>query len=466
MGEKWNKFKKIVKERFGNLAPALLKYGVPIIFGISTGGMSLSCIIPPVIKFIKERFQIKGDERIDKVLGAFIEKYSEGTFKELKKVIGAKQLAVVEEIHEFANNIQELRVELKDKQDVLYDCMNGWVDEFGKEMAKNFEITWDKLGELKDDVLAAINNLESKVDNVQDSVDHIASVNQEQFAILVEKITELSMKMEIQQKTQEEQSSQVQVEYKKTTRRRVSFQVFRGVDNDDSRSLRNQMVRDIANNIHHQNIINPRILQAMKKVPRHIFANLSLLVKNPHNYSLMDRIVLQRIYDARKPMPITRKFTASAPDVVAIMMSLFNITPGDKILFIGAKGGYIQSIAAEMVGASGKIVVLSLDEQTLHRNEKICEENTPYGHMMSWEHTQNLKDVRSLLPLYPFNCIFVCGRVREIPREYLALLDENGCCVAPVGSDNRQAFTILYKKVNRIRKNVITDFQFVFGPPI
>jgi protein-L-isoaspartate O-methyltransferase len=51
------------------------------------------------------------------------------------------------------------------------------------------------------------------------------------------------------------------------------------------------------------------------------------------------------------------------------MMSLFKISPGDRILFVGAKGGYIQSIAAEMVGGTGNVFAYSVDYETLKRNE-------------------------------------------------------------------------------------------------
>ena len=77
-------------------------------------------------------------------------------------------------------------------------------------------------------------------------------------------------------------------------------------------------------------IKNPRILAAMRQIPRHIF------VPFPYDRSAYED----------SPLPIGNGQTISQPYIVALMTGLLNPGPDDRILEIGAGSGYQTAILA------------------------------------------------------------------------------------------------------------------------
>ncbi len=312
-----------------------------------------------------------------------------------------------------------------------------------------------------------LGTIDKKVDNIQDTIEYSQKITYEHFAILVEKITRLDSSIEIIISTQEEQSTKVQHDYKQlyTTRQEFTGN-WSNIDNDLSEKLRNKMVENILSSSFHRKIINDIVINALKVVPRHIFANLDFIIEDPDSISIMDPQILDHLYKHKKPLRISDLSNSSSPEVIAIMMSLFNIRPSDNILFIGAKGGYIQSLAAEIVGSTGKICIFTKDFEALQRNEYICNVKTPYGSIMTWIYGEYFDDITRLLIHAPFDSIFICGQISRVPHKFLALLKENNSYViAPIGKKKFQEFTIIEKNGEKYQKNVISDFGLVFGPP-
>ena len=78
--------------------------------------------------------------------------------------------------------------------------------------------------------------------------------------------------------------------------------------------------------------IDPRVIAALAKVPRHEFAPPEL-----RPYAYLDR-----------PLPVGRDATISQPSLVAVMTDLLRIRRGEKVLEIGIGGGYHTAILAEL----------------------------------------------------------------------------------------------------------------------
>ena len=68
---------------------------------------------------------------------------------------------------------------------------------------------------------------------------------------------------------------------------------------------------------------HPRVLEAMRKVPRHRFVPAA--------------VVSEAYRDS--PLPIGRGQTISQPYIVAFMTELLRLEPGDKVLEIGTGSG-------------------------------------------------------------------------------------------------------------------------------
>ncbi|MBM3956461.1 MAG: protein-L-isoaspartate(D-aspartate) O-methyltransferase [Gemmatimonadetes bacterium] len=88
----------------------------------------------------------------------------------------------------------------------------------------------------------------------------------------------------------------------------------------------------VARHIEARGIEDPRVLDAMRSVPRHRFV--------PERY-------LGSAY-ADHPLPIGEGQTISQPYIVALMSELLQVEPGDRVLEIGTGSGYQAAVLAEM----------------------------------------------------------------------------------------------------------------------
>src|SRR3990170_4667467 len=84
-----------------------------------------------------------------------------------------------------------------------------------------------------------------------------------------------------------------------------------------------------------QHGISERVLDAMRKVPRHLF-----VPEKEERNAYVDY-----------PLPIGWGQTISAPHMVAIMCELLDIRDGMKILEIGAGSGYHAAVMAVLAGS-------------------------------------------------------------------------------------------------------------------
>jgi protein-L-isoaspartate(D-aspartate) O-methyltransferase len=79
-------------------------------------------------------------------------------------------------------------------------------------------------------------------------------------------------------------------------------------------------------------VADPRVLDALNKVPRHRF--------------VPERLIDQAYED--HPLPIGGGQTISQPYIVAAMTELLEIVPGDRVLEIGTGSGYQAAVLAEL----------------------------------------------------------------------------------------------------------------------
>src|SRR5512143_602570 len=79
-------------------------------------------------------------------------------------------------------------------------------------------------------------------------------------------------------------------------------------------------------------IHDPRVLAAMRKVPRHVF---------------VDEALRDQAYNDH-PLPISERQTISQPYIVALMTEALNLQGPEKVLEIGTGSGYQTAILAEL----------------------------------------------------------------------------------------------------------------------
>lgn len=182
---------------------------------------------------------------------------------------------------------------------------------------------------------------------------------------------------------------------------------------------RQDMVRD---DIRGRGIKDGRVLDAMTKVPRHLFVG--------------ERLRRQAYADT--PLPIGEGQTISQPYVVALMTEALHLKPGDRVLEIGTGSGYQAAVLAEMVKEVYSVEIRKgLAETADKRLKELGYKNVAvkYG------------DGYPGWPEYaPFDAIIITASVNHIPPPLLKQLKEGGRLILPLGS------TVFYQTLTLVTK--------------
>ena len=185
-------------------------------------------------------------------------------------------------------------------------------------------------------------------------------------------------------------------------------------------------------------INDEKVLEAMGRVPRHIF---------------MDDAFLSHAYQD-KAFPISAGQTISQPYTVAVQTILLNVGKRDKVLEIGTGSGYQAAILAEM-----GVKVYTIERQReLHRKAQMML--TSMGYRIHFF----LGDGYEGQPQYgPYDAIIITAATAEVPDKLLRQLRVGGRLVAPIGDRDSQVMT-LYTRRGDDDWEITTHGHFVFVP--
>jgi protein-L-isoaspartate(D-aspartate) O-methyltransferase len=182
----------------------------------------------------------------------------------------------------------------------------------------------------------------------------------------------------------------------------------------DSASLDRARLRMVERDLAARGIQDAAVLDAMRRVPRHLFVPPAMR---------------ERAYDDR-PLPIGLDQTISQPYIVAYMTEALRPNRGQTVLEIGTGSGYQAAVLAELVKEVLSIeIVPALAErarQTLaqagYRNVQVRTGNGYLG----WPERA------------PFERIIVTAAPPSLPRALVDQLAVGGIMVVPVGRDSQQ----------------------------
>ena len=178
----------------------------------------------------------------------------------------------------------------------------------------------------------------------------------------------------------------------------------------DFQALRNQMVdRQIAS----RGVRDPRVLEAMRTVPREAF--------------VAERFA-ELAYDD-SPLPIGEEQTISQPYVVALMGEALEIRPEDKVLEIGSGSGYAAAVLSR----------LAREVYAVERHESLARDAEERLARLGYANVRILQGDGTLgWPEHaPYDAIVVAAGGPEVPPALLAQLAEGGRLVIPIGRDPR-----------------------------
>lgn len=204
-------------------------------------------------------------------------------------------------------------------------------------------------------------------------------------------------------------------------------------DTPKHQGLRNQLV----SLLEQKGITDKNVLEAIKKIPRHLFLNSSF-----EDFAYQD-----------KPFPIGAGQTISQPYTVAFQTELLQVKKDDKILEIGTGSGY-QTAVLCTIGAK----VYSVERQ----NELFKKTSVLLPKMGIRPKHLSFGDGYKGLPNYaPFDSIIVTAGAPFIPQPLMAQLKIGGRLVIPVGDDVQVMTLLIRKNETQFEKHEFGDFRFV-----
>lgn len=162
-------------------------------------------------------------------------------------------------------------------------------------------------------------------------------------------------------------------------------------------------------------ITTPRLIDALNKIPRHLF--------------VQEAMAVQAYSDG--PLPIGEKQTISQPYMVALMTELLELKVNDHVLEIGTGSGYQTAVLASLcrrVWTIERIRSLAMQARKVLDSLHLLNVNIRVGDgTLGWPEEG------------PFDAIMVTAGAPAVPEALASQLSPGGRLVIPVGSEQEQS---------------------------
>ena len=162
-----------------------------------------------------------------------------------------------------------------------------------------------------------------------------------------------------------------------------------------------------------------RVLGAMARVPRHMFA--------PEPYR-------DQAYEDH-PLPIGEGQTISQPYIVATMLDALAPSPAHRVLEVGTGSGYLTALLAELVAQ-----VFSVE-----RHAVLAETARDLLSRMGYTNVKVIvgDGSQGFLQCAPYDAIIVSAAAPELPHALVGQLAEGGRMIIPVGQADSQQLQLI-----------------------
>ena len=173
--------------------------------------------------------------------------------------------------------------------------------------------------------------------------------------------------------------------------------------------------RMVSEHLQGRGILDPRVLRAVGKVPRHLF---------------VDEALVGRAYGDH-PLPIGDGQTISQPYMVALMTEALELHGHERVLEIGTGCGYQTAVLAEVCGKVFSVERLkSLADRATRRLDRLGYYNVLVrvaDGSLGWKEEA------------PFDAILVAAAAPTIPQALVDQLAPKGRLIVPVGDAYTQS---------------------------
>jgi protein-L-isoaspartate(D-aspartate) O-methyltransferase len=179
--------------------------------------------------------------------------------------------------------------------------------------------------------------------------------------------------------------------------------------------------------IERRGVCDPRVLAAMRAVPRHLFVP-------PRSR--------EDAY-ADQALAIGHGQTISQPYIVAAMLELLEFKGTEKVLDVGAGSGYQTALLSRL--AREVVAIERLDQLAGAAAERLRELRCDNVRVIVGDGTAGAPDEA------PFDAIVVGAGSPDVPQPLVDQLAENGRLVIPVGDRWLQRMCLVRKQGSRVR---------------
>jgi protein-L-isoaspartate(D-aspartate) O-methyltransferase len=215
----------------------------------------------------------------------------------------------------------------------------------------------------------------------------------------------------------------------------IALAVFLSCLQDEYTGTRHTMVES---QIADRGVSNPLVIEAMKKVPRHLFV--------PDTYK-------SQAYQDR-PLPIGMDQTISQPYIVGFMTEAIAPRKDDVVLEIGTGSGYQAAVLAEIVKEVFTLEIIpELGNEAKERLDQLGYKNI---------HCRVADGYHGWIDHAPFDAIVVTAAAETLPQPLVDQLAEGGRMIIPVGKANdSQHLVLLRREKGKIISKKLLDVRFV-----
>jgi len=198
--------------------------------------------------------------------------------------------------------------------------------------------------------------------------------------------------------------------------------------------MREEMV---SSQIERRGVKDPRVLRALRSVPRHVFVPGHLT---------------DQAYDDNA-LPIGQDQTISQPYIVAVMTEALALEHSDRVLEIGTGSGYQAAVLGELAGQVFTIeIVEALGRQAAKRLRKMG-----YGNI-----TTRIGDGYAGWPEEsPFDAVIVTAAPDHIPAPLVKQLKPGGKMVIPVDNLDQHLLLLTKQEDGSFQETRIIPVRFV-----
>ena len=186
-----------------------------------------------------------------------------------------------------------------------------------------------------------------------------------------------------------------------------------------------------------QGVENERVLQAMNKIPRHLFVEEALWEKA---YELCS-------------LPLPGGQSISHPLTVARMTELLDLEGEERVLEVGTGSGYQSAVLAELCE---KVFSVECRQHLLVEARRRLETLGYYNILIKLGNGSEGWAEKG-----PFDAVIVTAGAESIPQRLVQQLAEGGRLIVPVGSRKKQEILLLRKIGGKIQREKHFSCNFV-----